>query len=100
MCTGTWRTDASPRGPSLGGILKGCSVERQVASEKEKKSGKGFNGEELDFNLGCHQVYPVHLHPTLVVEPGRMRKEPVSVRRRLNLTGKESFSVKSVSTPI
>ena len=29
---------------------------------------------------------PVHLHPTLVVEPGRMRKEPVSVRDRLNLT--------------
>ena len=43
---------------------------------------------------------PVHLHPTLTVEPGGARKEPVLVRDKLNLTGKESFRVKSVSTPI
>ena len=72
MRTGIWRTDASPRGPSSGGILEGCSVERQVASEKEKKSGKGFNGEELDFNLGCHQVYPCASPPHL---GGRTRRD-------------------------
>ena len=64
----------SPRSPSLGGILEGHSVARQVASEKEKnkkKSGKGFNGEELDFNLGCHQVYPCASPPHL---DGRTRR--------------------------
>ena len=61
------------RGPSLGGILEGYSVARQVASEKEKKkSGKGFNGEELDFNLGCHQVYPCASPPHL---GGRTRRD-------------------------
>ena len=43
---------------SLGGIPEGYSVAPQVASEEEQKSGKGFNGEELDSNLGYHQVYP------------------------------------------
>ena len=74
MCTCTRRADASPRSPSLGGILEGHSVARQVASEKEKnkkKSGKGFNGEELDFNLGCHQVYPCASPPHL---DGRTRR--------------------------
>ena len=56
----------------MGGILEGHSVARQVASEKEKKkSGKGFNGEELDFNLGCHQVYPCASPPHL---DGRTRR--------------------------
>ena len=43
---------------SLGGILEGYSVVLQVASEKEQKSDKGLDGEELDINLGCHWVYP------------------------------------------
>ena len=43
---------------SLGGILEGYSVAPQVASEEEQKSDKGFNDEELDINLVCHQVYP------------------------------------------
>ena len=43
---------------SLGGILEGYSVAPQVASEEEQKSDKRFNGEELDINLICHQVYP------------------------------------------
>lgn len=29
-----------------------------VASEEEQKLNKVFNGEELDINLRCHQVYP------------------------------------------
>jgi len=43
---------------SLGGILEGYSVAPWVTSEEEQKSGKGLNGEQLDINLGCHQVYP------------------------------------------
>ena len=40
--------------------------------KKKKKSGKGFNGEELDFNLGCHQVYPCASPPHL---GGRTRRD-------------------------
>ena len=46
---------------SLGGILEGYSVAPWVTSEEEQKSGKGLNGEQLDINLGCHQVYPWHI---------------------------------------
>ena len=47
-----------PYGLNLGGIPEGYSVALWVASEEEQKSYKGFNGEELNINLGCHQVYP------------------------------------------
>ena len=102
MCTCTRRADASPRGPSLGGILEGYSVARQVASEKEKKKNqaKVLMVRNWTSILDAIRSTPVHLHPTLVVEPGGTRKEPVSVMDRLNLTGKESFRVQSVSTPI
>ena len=50
----------SPSGLNLGDILEGSALP-QVTSEEEQKSGKGFNGEELDINLGCHQVYPWHI---------------------------------------
>ena len=63
----------SPSSLSLGDILEDYSALPQVASEEEQKSGKGVNGEELDINLGCHQVHPVHLRPSPVVEPGGMR---------------------------
>ena len=56
MCTGPQKMDTSPSSLSLGGILEGYSVVLQVASEKEQKSDKGLDGEELDINLGCHQV--------------------------------------------
>ena len=58
MCTGPQKMDTSPSSLSLGGILEGYSVVLQVASEKEQKSDKGLDGEELDINLGCHWVYP------------------------------------------
>ena len=58
MCTDTQKMGVSPSGLSLGDILEGYSALPQVTSEEEQKSGKGFNGEELDINLGCHQVYP------------------------------------------
>ena len=67
---------------------------------KKKSQAKVLMVRNWTSILDAIRSTPVHLHPTLVVEPGGMRKEPVSVRRRLNLTGKESFSVKSVSTPI
>ena len=91
----------SPRSPSLGGILEGYSVARQVASEKEKKNqAKVLMVRNWTSILDAIRSTPVHLHPTLTVEPGGARKEPVLVRDKLNLTGKESFRVKSVSTPI
>ena len=34
------------------------SVALWVASEEEGKSNQGLKWEELDINLGCHQVYP------------------------------------------
>ena len=43
---------------SLGGIPEGYFAALWVASEEEWKSDTGFNGKELNINLGCHQVYP------------------------------------------
>ena len=58
----------------------------QVASEDEQKSGKGLNGEELDSNLGCLEVYPGASPPCLGGRTGRDDSEtPVSVRDRLTL---------------
>ena len=38
MSKGTWKMDASPSSPSLGGILEGYSVAPWAASEEERKS--------------------------------------------------------------
>ena len=55
----------------MGNILKSYTAPPQVASEKkEQKSDKGLNGEELDINLGCHQVYPGASHLS-----GRTRRD-------------------------
>jgi len=58
LCTNTQKTDISPGSLISGGIPEGYSVALRVASEEEQKLDKGFNDEELDINLGCHQVYP------------------------------------------
>ena len=59
MCLGTWNTDAFPRSPSLGNIPQGYPAPPWVASEeKGQKPDKVLNGEELDINLGRHQLYP------------------------------------------
>ena len=58
LCTNTHKTDVSLGSLILGGIPDGYSVALRVASEEEQKLDKGFNDEELDINLGCHQVYP------------------------------------------
>ena len=68
--------------------------------ERKKNQAKVLMVRNWTSVLDAIRSTPVCLHPTLVVEPGGMRKEPVSVRDRLNLTRKESFSVKSVSIPI
>ena len=68
--------------------------------KKKKNQAKVLMVRNWTSILDAIRSTPVHLHPTLVVEPGGTRKEPVSVRDRLNLTGKESFRVQSVSTPI
>ena len=44
-------TNVSPSGLSLGGILEGY-FDRTPGGIRSK----GFNGEELDISLGCHQV--------------------------------------------
>ena len=76
----------SPSSPSLGGILEGYSVALQVASEEEQKSDKGLGVMELNQFGMPSGLSLVHLHPTLVVEPGRMSKVPASVRDRLSST--------------
>ena len=53
-CTGTQVMNVSPSGLSLGGILEGYS-DCTLGGIRGKQ---GFNGEELDISLGCHQVYP------------------------------------------
>ena len=39
-------------------ILEDYSALPRLALQKKGKSSQGVNGEELDINLGCHQVYP------------------------------------------
>ena len=39
-------------------ILEDYSALPRLALQKKRKSSQGVNGEELDINLGCHQVYP------------------------------------------
>ena len=48
------------------------SVAARWHQRRKKESGKGFNGEELDFSLGCHQVYPCVSPPRL---GGRTRRD-------------------------
>ena len=43
-----------PQRFSLGGILEGYSN----CTPGGIRGKQGFNGEELDVSLGCHQVYP------------------------------------------
>ena len=77
---------ASARSPSFGGIPRSYSVPPQVASEEKGKSNKGLGGMEPS-QFGMPSSLPlVHLHHTLVAEPGRMNKVPVLVRDRGSLT--------------
>ena len=52
-CTGTQVMNVSPSGLSLGAILEGNSDCTPGGIRDQ-----GFNGEELDISLRCHQVYP------------------------------------------
>ena len=54
LCTGTQVMKGAPSGLSLGGIPEGYS-DCTLGGIRGKQ---GFNGEELDISLGCHQVYP------------------------------------------
>ena len=51
--TGTQVTNVYPSGLSLEGILEGYSD----CTPSGIRGKQGFHGEELDINLGCHQVY-------------------------------------------
>ena len=51
-CTGTQVTNVSPSSLRLGGIPEGYSDSTLGGIRGEQ----GFNGEELDISLGCHQV--------------------------------------------
>ena len=53
-CTSTQVMNVSPSGLRLGGILEGYSD----STPGGIRGKQGFNGEELDISLGCHQVYP------------------------------------------
>ena len=54
LCTGTQVTNVPPSGLSLGGIPESYSD----CTSGSIRGNQGFNGEELDISLGCHQVYP------------------------------------------
>lgn len=56
--TGTRKTGVSLAVLAWQSLWKATLLYSSVASEEEWKSGRGFNGGELDINLGCHQVYP------------------------------------------
>ena len=56
-----------PSGLSWGGIPEGYS-DRTPGGVRGKQ---GFNGEELDVSLGCHQVYPGASPPRLGGRTGR-----------------------------
>ena len=75
--------NVSPSGLGLGGILEcysGCTP-------GGIRGKQGFNGETLDISPGMPSGLPlVHLHPTLVVEPGGMSTAHVLVRDRLSPT--------------
>ena len=81
--------NVSPSGLSLGGIPEGYSD----CTPGSIRGTQGFNGEELDISLGCHQVPLVHLHPALVVEPGGTSKTLAPVRDRLGLSMGRKASV-------
>ena len=76
------------------------SVTLWVASEKRINQIEGFGGMKLN-QLGMPSGLPlVHLHPASMVELRGTSKAPASVRDRLSPTREESFSGKSVSTPM
>ena len=54
LCTGTQVMNVSRSGLSLGGIPESYSD----CTSGGIRGNQGFNGEELDISLGCHQVYP------------------------------------------
>ena len=56
-CTGTQVTNVSLSGLSLGAIPEGYSD----CTLGDIRGNQGFNGEELDISLGCHQVYPWYI---------------------------------------
>ena len=58
MCTSTWKTDASPGGPSLGNIPGELLCYTPGGIREKGKSNKGLSGKELEIHLRCHQVYP------------------------------------------
>ena len=53
--TGIWNIESSAS--SLGNIPANYSVPPWVALEEKGKSSQVLNGEELEINLGYHQVY-------------------------------------------
>ena len=60
--------NVSPSGLSLGGIPEGYSD----CTPGSIRGMQGFNGEELDISLGCHQVPGVPSPPRL---GGRARRD-------------------------
>ena len=59
--------NVSPSSLRLGGILEGYS-DCTLGGIRGKR---GFNGEELDISLGCHQVYPWYISTRLSGRTGR-----------------------------
>ena len=97
--TGTQEVTLSFSRLSLGGIPEGYSVAPWVTSEEEQKSGKGLNGEQLDINLGCHQVGSSLSHLADRMEEASA-ETPVSVRGRLTPAREGHFGGRPISIPI
>ena len=92
MCTGTCKTDASPRSPSLGYIPGKllCSTPRGVRGKGEIKKRSWWHGTRN--KSGMPSGLPlVHLHPASVVETGGTSKMPASVREGLSSTREGKF---------
>ena len=81
-CTGTQVMNVSPSGLSLGGILEGYSD----CTPGGIRGKQGFNGEELDISLGCHQVYPWYIFTLPQWQSWEGRVWYLSVRDRLSPT--------------
>ena len=94
LYTGTQVMNVSLSGLSLGGIPESYSD----CTPGGIRNKQGFNGEELDISLGCHQVYPWCI-TTPVVEPGGTSTAPASVRDRLSPTREVKLQCSLSTTP-